>query len=128
MHFKVAKPILVRCIRYYVSLFHAPPSFVNNDHPRLLRSSVIFSCVRAAGSKGIGFLSDVRRMNVALTRAKYFLFVIARCASIVMNPYWRDLVDHAYETEAIIKVPVSSSPQSIFTFSDLSSLQAEKMM
>ena len=37
---------------------------------------VIFSAVRAAGSHGIGFLSDVRRMNVALTRAKHFLFVI----------------------------------------------------
>ena len=35
-------------------------------------NSIIFSCVRAAGSHGIGFLSDVRRMNVALTRAKHF--------------------------------------------------------
>jgi superfamily I DNA and/or RNA helicase len=34
---------------------------------------VIYSCVRAAGSKGIGFLSDVRRTNVALTRGKHFL-------------------------------------------------------
>lgn len=65
---------------------------------------VIFSCVRAAGSHGIGFLSDVRRMNVALTRAKYFLFVIARCDSIVVNPYWRELVDHARETSAVLAV------------------------
>jgi senataxin len=61
---------------------------------------VIFSAVRAAGSHGIGFLSDVRRMNVALTRAKYFLFVIARCDSIIVNPYWNDLVQHARETNA----------------------------
>ena len=66
---------------------------------------VIFSCVRAAGSHGIGFLSDVRRMNVALTRAKHFLFVIARCRSIVVNPYWRDLVAHAHETNAVVPVP-----------------------
>lgn len=39
---------------------------------------VIFSCVRAADrGGGIGFLSDVKRMNVALTRAKHYLFVIA---------------------------------------------------
>ena len=84
---------------------------------------VIFSCVRAAGSKGIGFLSDVRRMNVALTRAKHFLFVIARCSSIIVNPYWRDLVDHARETEAVIQVPFSGSRQS-FSFPDLWTLKA----
>ena len=67
---------------------------------------VIFSAVRAAGSRGIGFLSDVRRMNVALTRAKNFLFVIARCESIRVNPYWKDLVDHAHETNAVVRVPI----------------------
>ncbi len=84
---------------------------------------VIFSCVRAAGSRGIGFLSDVRRMNVALTRAKSFLFVIARCSSITVNPYWRDLVEHARETEAVIPVPFSGARQS-FSFPDLSTLKA----
>merc|ERR1740121_867709 len=84
---------------------------------------VIFSCVRVAGSKGIGFLSDVRRMNVALTRAKHFLFVIARCSSITVNPYWRDLVDHARETEAVIKVPFTGSRQS-FSFPNLWTLKA----
>ena len=80
---------------------------------------VIFSCVRAAGSKGIGFLSDVRRMNVALTRAKNFLFVIARCSSITVNPYWRDLVFHAQETDAVIQVPFSGS----YSFPDLWTLK-----
>mmetsp|Transcript_13454 Transcript_13454/g.20101 ORF Transcript_13454/g.20101 Transcript_13454/m.20101 type:complete len:451 (+) Transcript_13454:3-1355(+) len=84
---------------------------------------VIFSCVRAAGSKGIGFLSDVRRMNVALTRAKNFLFVIARCSSIVVNPYWRDLVDHAQETDAVVKVPFNRHGQS-FTFPELTTLKS----
>ncbi|VEU37291.1 unnamed protein product [Pseudo-nitzschia multistriata] len=67
---------------------------------------VVFSAVRAAGSRGIGFLSDVRRMNVALTRAKHFLFVIARCKSIVVNPYWKDLVEHARDTNAVVSVPI----------------------
>jgi senataxin len=76
---------------------------------------VIFSAVRAAGSRGIGFLSDVRRMNVALTRAKFFLFVIARCESIVVNPYWADLVQHARETNAVVRVPfIGHGPTSSF--------------
>ena len=88
-------------------------------------SVIIFSCVRAAGSKGIGFLSDVRRMNVALTRAKHFLFVIARCQSIIVNPYWDQLVKHAREGRAIIPVPVSG--RSVFPeLSSLKSLEPEK--
>jgi AAA domain len=70
---------------------------------------VIFSAVRAAGSHGIGFLADVRRMNVAMTRAKFFLFMIARCQSVVVNPYWSDLVQHARETGAVLKVPMVGS-------------------
>ncbi|KAL9184986.1 hypothetical protein ACHAXT_002763 [Thalassiosira profunda] len=73
---------------------------------------VIFSCVRAGRSgSGIGFLSDVKRMNVGLTRSKHFLFVIARCSSITVNPYWRRLVDFAKSKHAIIQVPVDSSSQ-----------------
>jgi len=68
---------------------------------------VILSCVRGySNNVGIGFLNDVQRMNVALTRAKIFLFVIARCRTILVNPYWRDLIRHAREHQAIIKVPI----------------------
>jgi len=74
---------------------------------------VIFSAVRAAGSHGVGFLSDVRRMNVALTRAKHFLFVIARCESVVVNPYWNDLVQHARERHAVLRIPVTGSGNSM---------------
>ena len=66
---------------------------------------VIYSCVRASGSKGIGFLGDVQRMNVALTRAKHYLFVIARRRSIMVNPYWRELVGYARSQKALIEVP-----------------------
>jgi senataxin len=72
---------------------------------------VIFSAVRASGSHGIGFLSDVRRMNVALTRAKHFLFVIINVATVAVNPYWGDLVQHARETMAVVKVPMLSHPE-----------------
>jgi senataxin len=56
------------------------------------KSVILFSCVRT--SRNIGFLSDERRLNVALTRAKHALIMVGRCAplSADCNPVWRDLI------------------------------------
>ena len=37
---------------------------------------IVISCVRSNEHQGIGFLSDPRRLNVALTRAKYAIIVV----------------------------------------------------
>jgi len=59
------------------------------------RDIIIFSCVRASQENGIGFLSDVRRMNVGLTRAKFSLFVLGHSTSLMRNRLWASLVQDA---------------------------------
>ncbi|KAJ2742284.1 DEAD-box type RNA helicase [Coemansia sp. BCRC 34301] len=55
---------------------------------------IIFSCVRAGGS-GVGFLSDERRMNVGLTRARKSLFVLGNADMLVSNPLWKQMIGDA---------------------------------
>jgi senataxin len=60
------------------------------------REIIIFSCVRTGRhSGGVGFLSDARRINVALTRAKASLFVLGRADSLSKNGLWRALIEDA---------------------------------
>lgn len=56
---------------------------------------IIFSCVRASPSQGIGFLDDIRRMNVGLTRAKSSLWVLGNSQSLSRNEFWGKLIDDA---------------------------------
>lgn len=55
---------------------------------------IIFSCVRAS-NRGIGFLSDIRRMNVGLTRAKSSLWVLGNSKSLVQGQFWNGLITDA---------------------------------
>ncbi|KAI0078277.1 hypothetical protein K474DRAFT_1619824 [Panus rudis PR-1116 ss-1] len=84
---------------------------------------IILSCVRAGpGLTNVGFLSDVRRMNVALTRAKASVFVLGHAATLERSDQtWRAIVEDArnrsrlidtdvtFFTSPISKVPTSKS-------------------
>ena len=56
---------------------------------------IIFSCVRASAGRGIGFLSDIRRMNVGITRAKCSLWVLGNSQSLMQGEFWANLIDDA---------------------------------
>ena len=57
---------------------------------------IIFSCVRASNT-GIGFLSDIRRMNVGITRAKSSLWVLGNASSLMQGEYWGRLIEDSRE-------------------------------
>lgn len=59
------------------------------------RDIIYISMVRSNDQREIGFLSDTRRMNVALTRAKKKLVVIGDSATIGNHPFYKDFLDYA---------------------------------
>ena len=42
----------------------------------------------------LGFLVDKRRMNVAITRAKHFLFIVGNSQTLSKDPIWEGLVNY----------------------------------
>lgn len=60
------------------------------------RDVVFISLVRSNDDGKIGFLSDLRRMNVAITRARMKVVVIGNAATLSRHAFYRKL--HAYIT------------------------------
>ncbi|XP_073000501.1 uncharacterized protein [Typha latifolia] len=62
---------------------------------------LFLSTVRASESSvrssSIGFVADVRRMNVALTRAKFSLWIVGNARTLQTNPHWSALIQNAKE-------------------------------
>jgi superfamily I DNA and/or RNA helicase len=61
------------------------------------RDIIIISLVRSNPKGEIGFLSDTRRMNVALTRAKRKLVVIGDSATLSVHPFYQAFLDYIDE-------------------------------
>ncbi|KAG0197395.1 DEAD-box type RNA helicase [Mortierella sp. GBA30] len=65
---------------------------------------IIFSCVRASHTGSVGFLADIRRMNVALTRARQSLFILGHAETLRREEIWGDLVRDAEERGLFTRV------------------------
>ncbi|KAI3388588.1 hypothetical protein SNEBB_003801 [Seison nebaliae] len=62
---------------------------------------IILSCVRSNVKQGIGFLKDPRRLNVAITRAKYGLIIIGNAKLLSEDNIWNHLL-HFYQNENLL--------------------------
>jgi len=69
---------------------------------------ILVTCVRASETSGIGFLSDPRRLNVALTRARLGLMVIGNPRVLSKNILWRALLLHFKENECLVEGPLNN--------------------
>ena len=64
------------------------------------KEAVIVDLVRSNEHGEIGFLANTRRMNVALTRAKRFLLVVADSATLGDHPYYAHFLVYISEIDA----------------------------
>ncbi len=58
------------------------------------RDVVLISLVRANEEGQIGFLRDLRRMNVAITRARMKLIIIGDSSTLCRHPFYKKLYDY----------------------------------
>lgn len=64
------------------------------------RDIVYISLTRSNAEGAIGFLSDIRRMNVAMTRARKKLVVIGDSATLTSSAFYADFISFSQEIEA----------------------------
>ena len=58
------------------------------------RDIIIISLVRSNEEGDIGFLRDLRRMNVAMTRARMKLIIVGDSSTLCRHPFYRKLHDY----------------------------------
>lgn len=68
--------------------------------------------------RGIGFLADIRRMNVGLTRARCSLFVLGHKRSLMGSQYWGDLVKDAMDRNLLINVTFKKRTNHSYPYRD----------
>ena len=58
------------------------------------RDIILISLVRANDNGEIGFLSDLRRMNVAITRARMKLIILGDATTMTRHPFYKQLYEY----------------------------------
>lgn len=61
------------------------------------RDVIAISFVRSNDKAEVGFLSDIRRTNVAMTRARKKLMMVGDSATLGAHPFYNDLIEYVQE-------------------------------
>lgn len=69
---------------------------------------IVLSCVRSNEQQSIGFLGDPRRLNVALTRARYGLVILGNPRVLSKQPLWNALLTHFKEHGCLVEGPLNN--------------------
>jgi regulator of nonsense transcripts 1 len=77
---------------------------------------ILVSCVRSSETQGIGFLSDPRRLNVALTRARLGIILLGNPRVLSKNALWAALLLHFKEYDCLVEGPLTNLQPSYMTF------------
>ena len=64
------------------------------------RDIMVIGLTRSNAAGDVGFLSEHRRMNVAMTRARMHLLVIGDSATLGTDPFYADFIQHCEQTGA----------------------------
>lgn len=68
------------------------------------RDVILISLVRANSEGNIGFLNDLRRMNVAITRARMKLIILGDATTLTSHPFYKALYEYIREKGKIIEI------------------------
>lgn len=67
------------------------------------RDVIMISLVRANEQGNIGFLNDIRRMNVAITRARMKLIILGDASTLTKHAFYRELYKYIIANGLVIK-------------------------
>ena len=72
------------------------------------RDVIVISLVRDNADGSIGFLRDLRRMNVAMTRARKKLIIVGNAQTLSRHRFYRALIEHIKERGDFIEAAPNS--------------------